>query len=290
METILKQALTIRMYFRLTKPGIIMGNAMTAAAGFILASKGTIDFQLFLITLLGLSCIIAAACIFNNYIDRDADGKMARTQDRALAKGLVSVRSAVIFALSLGLIGVALLSLTNLLTLGIALLGLYIYVGLYTLMKYHTTYATLIGSIAGAVPPVVGFCAVSNHLDLGALILFAIIALWQMPHFFAITIYRLNDYAAASFPVLPVKKGVHTTKIHMLFYIIAFMIASSLLTYAGYTNAAFAILAFLLSSAWLWLGIKGFKCENDQVWARQMFIFSLVIVTALCIAVPICLV
>ncbi len=276
----------IKAYCTLTKPGIIMGNAITAAGGFALASKGHLDFWLFLATIMGLSFVIASACVFNNYIDRNIDAKMKRTQNRALVTGLISMQNAIVFAIVLGLIGIAILSLyIPLLAVLIAMAGFCIYVVLYSLSKHLTIHGTMIGSFAGATPPIVGYCAVSDRFDTGALILFMMVALWQMPHFFAIAMYRLDDYAAASIPVMPIKKGMYTTKIHMLLYVIAFMITASMLTFFGYTGYGYLAVAGLLGLAWIWLCLKGFKSENDKLWARTMFRFSLVIITALCITV-----
>lgn len=276
----------IRTYYLLTKPGIIMGNAITTVSGFVLASQGHFDAWLFLATIVGLPCVIASACVFNNYIDRKADAKMARTKNRALVKGLISGRNAILFAISLGLFGIAILALyTNLLAVFVAALGFFVYVGLYSISKYHSVYGTLIGSIAGAVPPVVGYCAVSNRCDAGALLLFLILVLWQMPHFYSIAMYRFTDYSAASIPVLPVIKGIPLTKIHMLLYIIAFIIATAMLSLFGYTGNAYLITAILFGSAWLLLCLKGFRASNDQVWGRQMFVYSLVLITVLCLMI-----
>jgi protoheme IX farnesyltransferase len=273
----------IKTYFMLTKPGIIFGNVVTMVGGFALASKGHFNFWLFLATLVGLSCIIASACVFNNYIDRTADEKMIRTRNRALVKGLVSERNALAFATFLGFVGsFVLASCTNLLTLFMALVGYFVYVVLYSFSKYRSTYGTVVGSIAGAMPPVVGYCAVTNHFDIAAFILFMIVALWQMPHFFAIAMYRFNDYKAALIPVLPVKKGMYITKIHMLLYIIAFIIATLLLTLCGYTGYVYFTVVALLGFTWLGLCIKGFTSNNDTLWARKMFLFSLVVIMVLC--------
>ena len=244
----------IKTYFMLTKPGIIFGNAITAAGGFILASKAQVDPWLFLATLMGLSLLIASACVFNNYIDRNIDKMMQRTKNRALVIGAISLKKAIVFAVFLGLFGILLLMLyTNLLTTIIALSGFFIYVILYSLSKYRSSYATVIGSISGGVPPVVGYCAVVDRFDIGACLLFMIVALWQMPHFFAIAMYRLDDYVAASIPVLPVKRGVYITKIHMLLYIIAFLIPVCMLTILGYTGYAYLIVVGLLGVSWLLL-------------------------------------
>lgn len=276
-----------KAYLVLIKPRIILGNVITAAAGLFLAAKGQIYGGLFLATLVGLSSIIASACIFNNYIDREADRKMSRTQRRTAATKLILPQNALLSAALLAVLGTLLLAFfVNFLTTGIALLGLFVYVVLYSFSKYRTTHATLIGTIAGAVPPVVGYSAVSASLDEGAFLLFLILTLWQMPHFFAIAIYRLEDYAKASIPVLPVKKGIFVTKVQMLLYLIAFIAASCLLTVFGYTGSLYLIAAILLGLAWLKICLKGFKCADDQLWARQMFRFSLIVITGLCLVVP----
>jgi len=274
-------------YYLLTKPGIILGNLITVGAGFILASQGIINLWLFFATLIGLSLVIASACVFNNYIDRQIDQKMERTKNRPLVKGLISGRNAILFAIVLGLAGnLVLLLYTNLLTVFIACLGFFVYVVVYSMWKSRTIYGTAIGSISGGVPPLVGYCAVSNHFDVGAVILFAILVFWQMPHFFSIAVYRFDDYTAASIPVLPVKKGVDKTKRRMVLYIMGFIVSTGMLTLFGYTGYIYLMVAGVLGASWLWLCLKGFKTGNDQLWARNMFRLSLVIITALCVVIP----
>lgn len=274
----------IKTYYMLTKPGIIFGNLITTVGGFALGSIGRMNYGLFLATLIGLGCVIASSCVFNNYIDRNTDKKMARTENRALVKGHISIRSAIIFAILLGLAGVAVLVVyTNVLTVVGALIGFFFYVIMYSFLKYFSSHATLIGSISGAMPPVIGYCAASNRFDVGAIILFAILVLWQMPHFFSIAVYRFDDYAAAAIPVLPVKKGMQNTKIQMVIYIVAFIISALMLTAFGYMGYVYAIVAGVLGVFWLLLGIKGFKSSNDKVWARKMFAVSLGVIMALCI-------
>lgn len=277
----------IKTYYMLTKPGIILGNVITTAGGFALASKGHIQYSLFLITLVGLAFVIASAGVFNNYIDRAMDAKMARTKNRALPKGLVSLRNALLFANFLALIGISVLAIyTNLLTVFVALLGFFVYLVLYAFLKYRSFYGTIIGSIAGGVPPVVGYCAVSNSVDAGAFILFMIVVLWQMPHFYAIAIYRFDDYAAASIPVLPIEKGMYITKIHMALYIVAFIMTTLMLTLTDYMGYMYGAVAALLGLAWLALCLNGFRIDNDKLWARKMFLYSLMVIMGLCITIP----
>lgn len=285
MERTLQRPL-FKAYLMLIKPGIIMGNSLTAAAGFILAAA-PFQLGLFFAVLIGLASVIGASCIFNNYIDRVADAKMHRTRSRALARGIISSPRAFFLASCLMIMGILVLAFyTNLLATAIALFGVFIYVFPYSFLKYHTPHATLIGSIAGAVPPVVGYVAVTGRLDGGALLLFLVIALWQMPHFYAIALYRMKEYTAAGIPVFPLKNGLKATKNQMLFYIAAFTLVASLLTFFHYTGKTFLLVTVCCGIGWILLALKGFNCSNEFRWARQMFIFSLIVINALCFAIP----
>lgn len=274
-------------YYLITKPGIILGNLITVAAGFLLASRGELHFALFLATLGGLGLIMASACVFNNYIDRPMDQKMERTKNRALVTGAISAQKALIFAGTLSLAGFAtLFYFTNPIALSAAIIGFIVYVVLYSGWKSKTIYGTAIGSIAGAIPPVVGYTAVSNQVDLGAVLLFALLVLWQMPHFFSIALYRLSDYQKAGIPVLPLEKGTLRTKIHMALYIVAFMIVASLLTIYGYAGYIYLAVALIGGLAWLILALKGFERRDNALWGKEMFRLSLVVITAICLVIP----
>lgn len=282
MGNISKKPNPLILYYRLAKPGIIYGNAVTALAGFFVASKRQVDLGLMVGMLVGLSLIIGAACVFNNYLDRGIDRKMARTKNRALAADLIPVRGALIYGLILVVSGSLILAaLTNLLTLSIALAGFLVYVGAYSPLKPRTTWATLVGSIAGAVPPVVGYTAVANKLDGAALLLFLILVFWQMPHFYAIAIYRLNDYKNAGVPVLPARNGLRFTKIQIVLYILAFTIAAGLLGVLRYLGRGYLVVALAASIYWLWQAWDGWRAADTRRWARQMFGTSLLVITAL---------
>ena len=279
--------MTIINYYLLTKPGILLGNLVTTAAGFLLASKGIIDFWLFFTVLMGLTCIMASGCVFNNYIDRTLDKKMERTKNRALVIGLISGRNALFFALILGILGNLILYVyTNYLTVFIADIGLFVYAVLYSLWKSRTIYGTAIGSIAGAIPPIVGYCAVSNHFDMGALIFFTMMTFWQMPHFFSIALLHFKDYTAAGIPVLPIEKGILVTKIHMVIYISSFILAAVMLTLFKYTGYWYLVIVTTLGFSWLLLCIKGFSSKDDQAWGRHMFRLSLILINATCFTIP----
>lgn len=267
----------IKNYLLVTKPWIILGNLISAAAGFFLASKGRVDGAALLATLSGISLVVASGCVFNNCIDRKIDRKMIRTRRRALAQGLISVEIALSYATTLGIAGIALLwAATNLLSVVIVLAGLVIYVVVYSLcLKRSSIYSPLIGSLAGATPPLAGYCAVTGCFDLGALILLAIFSLWQMPHCYSIAIFRFDDYAAAAIPVLPVTQGTAVAKKHIIGYILAFMAATLMLTLGGYTGYSTFGVATVFGLAWLYLAWSGFKAPDERIWARKLFVFSI---------------
>ncbi|BAJ04294.1 protoheme IX farnesyltransferase [Shewanella violacea DSS12] len=274
----------LQAYVQVTKPGIIMGNLISVAGGFLLAAKGNVDSTLMLTTMIGLSLVVASGCAINNCIDRDIDAKMQRTRNRVTVTGKLSVRAVMIYGISLGVIGFGMLAIfTNSLAVLFAAIGYLVYVGVYSLyMKRHSVYGTLVGSFSGAVPPVVGYCAVRGEMDAGAVILLLMFSLWQMPHSYAIAIFRFNDYAAANIPVLPVAEGITKAKLHIVLYIAVFALVSALLPLAGYTGIAFMAVTCATSLWWLAMALKGYRHGiNLQSWARQVFGFSIVTITAL---------
>ncbi|MDE1486842.1 heme o synthase [Xenorhabdus bovienii] len=273
----------IKQYLQVTKPGIIFGNLISVVGGFLLASKGVIDYPLFFATMLGVSLVVASGCVFNNYIDRDIDRIMERTKNRVLVKGLIDPKISLIYASVLGIAGIVLLYVAaNALAMQLALIGFVIYVGVYSLyMKRKSVYGTLVGSLSGAAPPVIGYCAVTGQFDTGALILLLIFSLWQMPHSYAIAIFRFKDYQAAHIPVLPVIKGISVAKNHITLYILAFMVATLMLTISGYAGYKYLIVAAAVSIWWLGMALSGYKTANDRIWARKLFMFSIVAIMSL---------
>ncbi|QTL39334.1 heme o synthase [Xenorhabdus budapestensis] len=273
----------IKQYLQVTKPGIIFGNLISAIGGFLLASKGVIDYPLFFATMVGVSLVVASGCVFNNYIDRDIDRIMERTKERVLVKGLINPKISLIYASVLGIVGIVLLYVAaNALAMQLALIGFVVYVGVYSLyMKRKSIYGTLVGSLSGAAPPVIGYCAVTGQFDTGALILLLIFSLWQMPHSYAIAIFRFKDYQAANIPVLPVIKGISVAKNHITLYILAFMVATLMLAISGYAGYKYLIVAAAVSIWWLGMALSGYKTTNDHIWARKLFVFSIVAIMSL---------
>ena len=274
----------IKTYYSLTKPGVLYGNALTAAAGFLLASKGNINFWLFAAVCIGSTLIIASACVLNNYLDQDIDSKMARTKKRALVQGEIKGRNAVIFSIILGVLGIVILLLwTNLLVVAIGVGGFITYVVLYGMLsKRLSIHGTLVGSVSGAAPILAGYCGVTGRIDIGAVLVFLILFLWQMPEFYSIAVYRQKEYAAAGVPVMSVVKGIKSTKIQIFIYTILFVIATLLLTVFGITSYTYLVIMGALGVYWIWLGAKGLSAADSDTWARKMFKFSLIILLVFC--------
>jgi protoheme IX farnesyltransferase len=272
----------LREYYRLTKPGIIYGNMLTATAGFLLASKTHVHLGNLILFVLGLSLVIAAACVFNNYIDRGIDKRMKRTEKRALVTGAISGPRALTFASILGVAGFALLiTYTNWLTVLLGAVALLDYVVLYGISKRRSVHSTLVGSISGSAPIVAGYVAVTGRIDAAAVILFLMLTCWQMPHFYAIAIYRAKDYKSAGLPVLPVERGNAAAKRQMVAYIIAFVLACLSLSVWNYTGYTYTVILGLVSLNWLRIALKGFRTDDDAVWARQVFRYSLIVIMVL---------
>lgn len=279
----------IREYYYLTKPGIIYGNALTTFAGFLLACITTRSFSVAVLAgvVAGTALVIASGCVFNNYIDRGIDHRMKRTSNRALVKGTIPAKYALIYATLLGIAGFAALALlTNWLVFAIGAAGFIDYVVLYGYCKRRSVYGTIVGSISGATPPLAGYCAAANQLDAGGIIFFLILVCWQMPHFYAIAMYRAKDYASAGLPVLPVRWGMRAAKINIVLFIAAFVLACALLTVYGYTGYIYLVLMTAIGLVWLVKGTSGFGTHDNEAWGKKMFLFSLVVNLSFCFLIP----
>ena len=275
----------LKKYIFLTKPGILFGNFVTTLGGYFLAAQGSVDFLLLLITLLGTTLVVASGCVVNNVIDQDIDQKMQRTLNRAMVKKTISPSVALAYAFVLGAIGFSILWFwVNAYAFLFAVIGFVVYVVFYSLWTKRTTiHQTVIGSISGASPPVIGYTAVSNEFDLAALLIFIGYALWQMPHSWAIAVYRFDDYKNAGVPILPVARSILRTKIESLIYVVLFTITMNALYVYGYTNWLYLVILNALCIYWFYIGVLGFKAENDQLWAKCFFLFSVILITIISI-------
>lgn len=266
-----------RDFVQVAKPGIILSNLITTFGGFWIASKWDINWLLMVWTLLGTTLVMASGCVLNNYLDRDMDAKMERTQNRALPRGVLLPSVVLIYGIFLGITGLIILGLlVHVIAALLGLLGLFVYVWVYTAwLKRTSVWSTVVGAISGAVPPVIGYTAVSGRLDEGALILFLILFLWQPPHFWALGIRRLEDYRAAGYPLLPVVKGIHQTKISMMRYVVPLVPVSLLLYTCNYVGLLYLISSVVLGIVWVILCVRGFKAKDELRWSKGVFVYSI---------------
>lgn len=268
-------------YYHLAKPGIVYGNLLTAAAGFLLASEGAIDGRLLVVFLVGIALVMASACVFNNILDRNIDKKMKRTRFRATVTGEISPRNALIYGVILGGIGFWLLAQVSWPVFWLGIFAHIWYVAIYGIAKRRSMHGTLVGAVPGAIPPMAGYAAVAG-IDGGAWLLFLIMFAWQIPHFYAIAIFRRHDYEAAHIPVISVARGIMSTKHQMLVYISLFILLSLLLSYFGYTGAIFAGVMMIMGAIWLFKMRRGIHAKNNEKWARDMFGYSLKVLLVFC--------
>jgi protoheme IX farnesyltransferase len=268
----------LKTYYQLTKPGIIYGNLITALAGYLFASHWHININTLLATLVGLGLVIACGCVLNNVIDKEIDSKMKRTKNRSIVVGHVSIQSAIIYGVVLGVIGALLLiKFTNNLTALVAIFGLISYLGFYGYAKRKTVYGTLVGAIAGSIPLVVGYTSVTNYIDLIGLILFMILVCWQLSHFYAISLYRKDEYMAANLPVWSVVKGDQSTSVQILGFIILFSLFEGSLFLLGSTGFLYLILITLTGAYWYIDSFRTISSMTPKAWGRRVFSTSLTV-------------
>ncbi|OIN84206.1 heme o synthase [Francisella sp. TX07-6608] len=276
-----------KRYLQLVKPGIIFGNLITLTGGFLLATHREIGFEylpLFVYVMIGVALMIAAGCVFNNIYDKDIDSSMTRTQNRPLVTGDISVIQATVYGTILLILScLVLYYLVNLLTLWITIIGFIVYVGVYTVSKRLTIHATVLGGISGAIPPVAGYTAVVNILDYNALTLFLILFFWQIPHSYAIAMLYMDDYKKVKLPMLPIVKGIAYTKKIMLFYLALFVISCALPAVLGSADLLSFIVCMLVALFWLYKSIQSYRTDTDRIFAKTVFKFSIIVITAICL-------
>ncbi|MFV9931426.1 MAG: heme o synthase [Francisella endosymbiont of Hyalomma asiaticum] len=278
-----------KRYLQLAKPGIIFGNLITLTGGFLLATHREIGFEylpLFVYVMIGVALMIASGCVFNNIYDKDIDNSMTRTQKRPLVTGDISIIQATIYgSLLLILSCLVLYYLVNLLTLWIIIIGFIVYVGVYTVLKRLTIHATVLGGISGAIPPVAGYTAVVNALDYNALALFLILFFWQIPHSYAIAMLYMDNYSKVKLPMLPLVKGITYTKKIILFYLVLFVVSCALPGLLGSADLLSFVVCMLVALFWLYKSVLSYKKDTDRIFAKTVFKFSIIIITAICLTI-----
>jgi len=271
-----------RDYYELCKPSVVMLMILTSVIGMLLAVPGMVPLDVLLIGNLGIALCAGSAAAVNHLVDRHVDQKMARTFNRPIAKGRVEPMQAVVFAATIGTLGLTLLvvfinTLTAMLTL-VSLLG---YAVVYTLfLKRATPQNIVIGGIAGAAPPLLGWTAVTGEIHGHALLLVLIIFAWTPPHFWALAVHRKDEYAKADIPMLPVTHGEQYTKVHIFLYTIILVLVSLLPYITGMLNWLYLAGALVLGAGFLYWSLAMFWSKKPSI-GMDTFKYSIVYLMAL---------
>ncbi|MFC7440722.1 heme o synthase [Laceyella putida] len=279
---------TWRDFVEVTKPGINKSNLFATFVGYFLAAGFTLfDWSTLVFTLLGTALVIAGGCAINNFYDRDIDPLMERTKTRSVAEGRMKPTVALWYGIILTVVGMLVLGIgVNLLSAVLALVGFVVYVFIYTMwLKRTSTLNTVVGGFSGAVPPMIGWVAVTNSIDLNAWALFLILFMWQPPHFFALAIRKADDYRRAGIPMLPVVKGLKETKKQTLIFTLLLIPSSVLLFVTGANSWFYLVCALCLGVIYIALAIKGFYTDDQEKWSKQMFFYSLIYLTTILLVI-----
>ena len=281
----------VRDLIALTKPRVTFMVLVTTGGGLALAPRWP-DLAVALLTLVGTALVVGSANALNCWMERESDARMLRTRNRPLPAGRLDARIALGFGLGLGAISVPMLALAvNPLTGLLAACALVSYVWIYTPMKQRSPSALLIGSVPGAMPPLMGWTAATGALEAPGIVLFGILFLWQLPHFIAISMFRQNEYAKAGIKVLPWVRGRETAKLHAVLWAGALVPVSLLLVPLGIVGELYlavvgvaGVVFFAMCLAGLRSQARGNEGASNR-WARSVFIASLVYLPLLCAAI-----
>jgi protoheme IX farnesyltransferase len=265
-----------RDYLELTKPRVVALIMLTAIIGTLLATPGLPPLDALIFGNVGIALAAASAAAVNHLLDRRIDARMARTRRRPLPTGHVTPARALSFALILGVTSMLILvAFVNLLTAVLTFCSLIVYAVIYTVwLKRATPQNIVIGGAAGAAPPVLGWIAVTNHIDYQPLLLFLIIFAWTPPHFWALAIARRHDYAQADIPMLPVTHGVEFTRLHVLLYTVILCLVTLLPYLTGMSGLLYLGFAVVLNARFLWQAIALKLYRRDEL-PMRMFRFSI---------------
>ena len=265
-----------RAYFEMTKPKVVALMLLTVLVGMCLAMPTILPVQPLVAGLLGIAMMAGSAAALNHLIDRRIDGMMARTYNRPLPKGRVSATRALLFAALLGSLGFVILYVfTNPLTAWLTFASLIGYALVYTTyLKRATPQNIVIGGLAGAMPPLLGWTAVTNQFHGHALLLVIIIFLWTPPHFWALAIHRRAEYAKVDIPMLPVTHGIEFTKTCILLYSILLAMACLLPVLVGMSGPLYFVCSSILSTGFIYKAWQ-LKYQDREGLAMQVFRFSI---------------
>ena len=266
----------IKNYYELCKPNVVLMMLITALVGSLLASKTLAPLSLIAFAMLGIGLCASSAAAINQIIDRKADANMNRTENRPIPQGEVSPINASIFAFILGSLGAAILVIyVNTLTAFLTLASLIGYAFIYTVyLKRATPQNIVIGGLAGAAPPLLGWTAATSSIDPNSLLLGLIIFAWTPPHFWALAIHRKDDYAKENIPMLPVTHGVQFTKLQIILYTIILILVSLLPFVVMMSGILYFISAVILGVIFLYYAVRLYF-DEDSVSAFPTFVYSI---------------
>ena len=276
---------TLRDLIALTKPRITLMVVITAAGGAYL-SPARLDPFTMAILLVTMSMIVGGANALNCYLERDSDRFMTRTASRPLPSGRLAAGWGLVVGLGLGLSSLPILAyFVNGLTAVLGAVALVSYVAIYTPMKQASPTALLVGAVPGALPPLMGWTGATGSLDAPGFVLFGILFLWQIPHFLAISVFRQEEYERAGLKVLPSVKGVEAAKSQAVFYGALLLPVSILLFPLRVAGPVYVIAAFGLGAYFVGSILRGIRSDDANVWARRVFVASLIYLTLLFAAI-----
>ena len=276
-----------RDLWALTKPKITRMNVLMALGGYALAG-GLWEPAKVLTALLGTALAVASANVLNQYLERDIDGRMARTAGRPLPNQRMAPQAALWFGIALGVASVVMLwALVNPITAGLGLFALLAYVLVYTPLKQKTPLSLLIGAVPGAIPPLMGWTAATGVIDPGGAVLFGILLVWQLPHFLAIALYRKDDYARAGFKTVPVVRGDRVAKAQAVAWSIALVPITLALIPLGVASWLYGGIALALGAWFVGWSLRGLRPDAGVKWARGFFLFSVAYLPALILALAV---
>ena len=269
-------------YLELCKPNVVALMILTSVIGMVLATQQSVPLSVLIFGNLGIALCAGSAAAVNHIVDRHVDDKMARTLNRPLAQGRITPRQAILFALITGLLGMAILLIfTNVLTAWLTLASLVGYAFIYTMfLKRATPQNIVIGGLAGAAPPLLGWTAVTGEIHHNALLLVLIIFAWTPPHFWALAVHRKDEYAKAKIPMLPVTHGERYTKINILLYTLLLIIVTTMPYLTGMFGWLYLVSSLLLGLGFLYWAIVMLRSEGGNS-GMKTFQYSIVYLMAL---------
>lgn len=272
----------IIQFLGLFKPGIILGNLITFLGGFFLITKKNYSSNLLYSSILGIVLVIGSSCLFNNIFDCDIDIYMQRTKNRFLcfhnSKFLIFYLYIVsFFMLFLGFF--ILYKYVNYISAIISMIGFIVYIIIYTVyLKRRSVYSTIIGSISGSIPPIIGYVSANDKLDVFCLILFFIFSFWQIAHFYSISIFRMIDYKKAKIPVISILYGITYTKNEIIFNIFGLMFSNFLFFVLECVGLFYFYITNLSILFWLIFSIYGLSIYSIRIWSKIMFFLSILVI------------